>query len=152
MKSFERQIYRGLLIGSGIMALLAMAMVVTERWAIAGCCAAAWMGLIAILVHVQTRMINAGVRAMRDSLARGQGKDGRTDVSELRNRMDIVATELAELRALSLGEPEGAQVQRNLTHLAQNLRRELRLLQHSVSAAGVARTRQNAEPFSRDPE
>ncbi|MGR6090120.1 hypothetical protein [Brevibacterium sp. CSND-B09] len=92
-----------------------------------------WLAVVPLLIHLQTRIVNAGTRAMRDSLARRNV--AAVDDAALISRLDALTQDLAVLRATAAAEPTQNEVQADLIQLAHTLRREVRLLQYAISIA-----------------
>src|SRR5699024_10846320 len=99
-------------------------------WSLAAVSAGLWMLVAAGLVHAQTRILNAGARSLRDSVARRRGTV--SEDSALLDRLEGISEDLAIVRARAGAEPTQDEVRADLVQLAHSLRREMRLLQHSV--------------------
>ena len=103
MNSRDRLAYRGMLAVSVILPVAGMMFAIFDHWTLAAICAGLWMIVYAGLVHVQTRVLNSGARALRDSVAKRGGTA--TDNSALLSRLDSISEDLAMVRARAASEP-----------------------------------------------
>lgn len=136
MNSQDRLAYRGLLAVTALLPLLGIAVAALGMWTFAAVCAGLWMIAGAGLLHAQTRLLNAGARSLRDSVARRGGAV--TEDSALLSRLDSISEDLAMVRARASSEPTQDEVRADLVQLAHSLRREVRLLQYSMTVSGEA--------------
>lgn len=138
MNSRDRLAYRGLLLVAGLLPVLGAVSAVLGAWIAAAVCGGSWMLVISGLVHAQTRVINAGARSLRDSMA---GRHGAiTPDGPLLDRLSRISDDLAVMRARAEMEPTQDEVRTDLVRLAQSLRREVRFLQYSVTVSPEATT------------
>ncbi|WP_156913827.1 hypothetical protein [Brevibacterium album] len=133
MNPRDRLAYRCLLAAAVAAAALAVVLGAFGAWGGVAGCAGAWMIVMAALLHMQTRVINAGIRSVRDAApARGSAAP---HAAQTLARLDGISEDLAVVRARTEAEPAPDDVRTDLVQLAQSLRREVRLLQYSVSEA-----------------
>lgn len=131
MNSKDRLAYRGLVAAGIVLPVLAFICAAIGIWLLVALFGSAWMIAAVCLVHMQTRVLNSGARALRDSVAR---RGGDTDVgSDLAMHLDTMAADLAVMRAHAQAEPTQDEVRDDLVRLAHSLRREMRLLQYAVT-------------------
>lgn len=138
MKPPDRSVYRGLLILTGLFPLAGIMLVAFGLWTIAAVCGCLWMLSTVGLIHTQTRVLNAGARSLRDSFAVRGGVV--IDDPQLLRRLDSIGEDLAMVRAHASAEPTQDEVRADLVQLAHSLRREVRLLQYSVTVSDEAQT------------
>lgn len=131
MKSRDRLAYRGLLAATVTVPVLAFIVAALGAWLFAALFGGVWMMAVAGLVHMQTRVLNSGARALRDSVAQHHGTVAPD--SSLVSRLDSMSEDLAMVRAHANAEPTQDEVRADLVQLAQSLRREMRLLQYAVT-------------------
>lgn len=136
MNSRDRSVYRGLLAVAVVLPILAIASALLGMWSLAAVSAGLWMLVAAGLVHAQTRILNAGARSLRDSVARRRGTV--SEDSALLDRLEGISEDLAIVRARAGAEPTQDEVRADLVQLAHSLRREMRLLQYSVTVPAEA--------------
>lgn len=131
MNSKDRLAYRGLIAAGIVLPVLAFICAAIGIWLLVALFGSAWMIAAVCLVHMQTRVLNSGARALRDSVAR---RGGDTDAgSDLAMHLDTMAADLAVMRAHAQAEPTQDEVRDDLVRLAHSLRREMRLLQYAVT-------------------
>ncbi|GAA1534135.1 hypothetical protein [Brevibacterium picturae] len=131
MSSRDRLAYRGLVAAGIVLPVLAFICAAIEVWLLVALFGSAWMIAAVGLVHMQTRVLNSGARALRDSVAR---RGGNTDAgSDLATHLETMAADLAVIRAHAQAEPPQDEVRDDLVRLAHSLRREMRLLQYAVT-------------------
>lgn len=131
MSSRDRLAYRGLVAAGISLPVLAFTFAAVGIWLLAALFGSVWMIAAVCLVHLQTRVLNSGARALRDSVAR---RGGNTDAgSDLATHLDTMAADLAVMRAHAQAEPTQDEVRDDLVRLAHSLRREMRLLQYAVT-------------------
>lgn len=133
MNSRDHLAYRGMLAVTVILPVAGMIFAFFDRWTLATICAGLWMIICAGLVHVQTRVLNSGARALRDSVAK-RGSTA-TDTSALLGRLDSISEDLAMVRARAASEPTQDEVRADVVQLAHSLRREVRFLQYSLAVS-----------------
>lgn len=136
MNSRDRLAYRGLLVVAVVLSIIGMVSAILGMWILAAICAGLWMIAGTGMVHAQTRLLNAGARSLRDSVARRSGVA--SGDSALRGRLDSISEDLAMVRARASSEPTQDEVRADLVQLAHSLRREVRLLQYFVTVSGEA--------------
>lgn len=131
MNSKDRLAYRGLVAAGIVLPVLAFICAAIGIWLLVALFGSAWMIAAVCLVHMQTRVLNSGARALRDSVAR---RGGDTDAgSDLAMHLDTMAADLAVMRAHAQAEPTQDEMRDDLVRLAHSLRREMRLLQYAVT-------------------
>ena len=133
MNSRDRLAYRGMLAVTVILPVAGMIFAIFDRWTLAAMCAGLWMITCAGLVHLQTRVLNSGARALRDSVAKRSSIA--TDNSALLGRLDSISEDLAMVRARAASEPTQDEVRADVVQLAHSLRREVRFLQYSLAVS-----------------
>lgn len=133
MNSRDRVAYRGMLAVTVILPVAGMIFAIFDRWTLAAMCAGLWMITCAGLVHLQTRVLNSGARALRDSVAKRSSIA--TDNSALLGRLDSISEDLAMVRARAASEPTQDEVRADVVQLAHSLRREVRFLQYSLAVS-----------------
>ncbi|MCF2585832.1 hypothetical protein [Brevibacterium sp. UCMA 11752] len=131
MNSKDRLAYRGLVAAGIVLPVLAFLCAAIGIWLLVALFGSTWMIAAVCLMHMQTRVLNSGARALRDSVAR---RGGDTDAgSDLAMHLDTMAADLALMRAHAQAEPTQDEVRDDLVRLAHSLRREMRLLQYAVT-------------------